>query len=236
VAGLSTSDQPIKGSQASFTVNSITASNPIGALFKATNAADIDITVGSAIAVDKALFEATLPVVDLVGTSTTQTKITAKNTFANIGSSDASKLVLKGPVIALDNSLIKVTTGPFLSLKNGSTMDVSGDLLKLLSGSTINVVNGPLIKVDGSGSALDVTGALVNFGPGGTGGSTIIVRNNLCGGTCSTAGSPAINILGGDITISGTPVKNSSLGSIDVGSTDAVIQTVNSGSVNIQGN
>jgi hypothetical protein len=159
VTGQSITNQPIKGSQPSFTVNSKTASNPIGALFKATNAADI--TVKSAVELDKALFEATLPVVDLVGTSTTQTKITSSSTFADIGRSNASKLVLKGPVIALDNSLITVTTGPLLSLKNGSTMDVSGDLLKLISGSKINVVNGPLIKVDGSGSALDVTGALV---------------------------------------------------------------------------
>ncbi len=81
----------------------------------------------------------------------------------------------------------------------------------LISGSTINVVNGPLIKVDGSGSALDVTGALVNFG--GTGGNTIIVRNGLCSGSCVTLGSPAINVFkpSGTITISGTSIKNSSL-------------------------
>jgi len=234
VEGQSITDQPIKGSQPSFTVNSKTASNPIGALFKATNAAII--TVDKGIELDNALFEATLPVIDLVGTSTTQTKITSSNTFADIGRTNASKLLLKGPVIALDNSLIKVTTGPFLSLKNGSTMDVLGNLLKLISGSTINVVNGPLIKVDGSGSALDVTGALVNFG--GTGGNTIIVRNGLCGGTCATKGASSINVLeqtGGTITISGTDVKNPSLGSFDVGSTDAVIQARN-GSVTIQGN
>ncbi len=235
VEGQSITDQPIKGSQSSFTVNSKTASNPIGALFKATNAANI--TVKSAVELDNALFEATLPVVELVGSSTTQTKITASDTFADIGRSNASKVLLKGPFIALDNSLIKVTTGPLLSLKNGSTMDVSGDLLKLISGSTINVVNGPLIKVDGSGSALDVTGALVNFG--GTGGNTIIVRNGLCSGTCATKGASSINVLeqtSGTITISGTDIKNLSFGSIDVGSTDAVIQVRNSGTVTIQGN
>ncbi len=116
-------------------------------------------------------------------------------------------------------------------------MDVSGDLLKLISGSTINVVNGPLIKVDGSGSALDVTGALVNFG--GTGGNTIIVKNGLCGGMCDQSSIGSINILeqtSGTISISGIPVKNSNLGSFDVGSTDAVIQVRNSGTVTIQGN
>ena len=231
VTGLSTTDQPITGSEASFTVNSTSALNPIGALFKATNAAEITVT--NAVELDKALFQATLPIIELVGSNT---KITSSNTFVDIGDGGASKLVLKGPVIALDNSLIKVTTGPLLSLKNGSTMDVSGDLLKLISGSTINVVNGPLIKVDGSGSALDVTGALVNFG--GTGGNTIIVRNGLCSGSCVTLGSPAINVFkpSGTITISGTSIQNSSLGSIDVTSTDAVIQTANGGTVNIQGN
>jgi len=235
VQGQSITDQPIKGTQPSFNVNSKTASNPIGALFKATNAADI--TVNKAVELDAALFEATLPVIELVGSSTTQTKITSSNTFADIGSTNASKLLLKGPVIALDKGLITVTNGPLLSLKNGSTMDVSGNLLKLISGSTINVVNGPLIKVDGSGSALDVTGALVNFG--GTGGNTIIVRNGLCSGTCATKGASSINILeqtSGTISISGIPVKNSNLGSFDVGPTDAVIQASNNGSVNIQGN
>ncbi len=217
-------------------MNSKTASNPIGALFKATNAANI--TVKSAVELDNALFEATLPVVELVGSSTTQTKITASDTFANIGRSNASKVLLKGPFIALDNSLIKVTTGPLLSLKSGSTMDVSGDLLKLISGSTINVVNGPLIKVDGSGSALNVTGALVEFGTAGAT-STIIVRNGLCSGSCATKGASSINILeqtSGTITISGTDIQNPSFGSIDVGSTDAVIQVRNSGTVTIQGN
>jgi len=236
VQGQSITDQPIKGSQSSFTVNSKTASNPIGALFQATN--ESNITVDTALKLDNALFEATLPVIELVSTSTTQTKITASDTFANIGRSNASKVLLKGPFIALDNSLIKVTTGPLLSLKSGSTMDVSGDLLKLISGSTINVVNGPLIKVDGSGSALDVTGALVNFGPGGTGGSTVIVRNNLCSSSCISSNS--INILtqtSGTINVSGgTQIKNSSLGTLDAGPKDAVIQASNSGSVIIQGN
>jgi len=240
VKGLSTSDQPIKGSEASFTVNSTTASNPIGALFKATNGADITVSGSSAIAVslDPLLFEATLPVIELVGSSSAQTKLTfSEASSLAVIEANNSKLLLKGPVVSLDNSLIKVTNGPLLNLRNGSTMNVSGDLLKLISGSTINVVNGPLIKVDGSGSALDVTGALVNFG--GTGGNTIIVRNGLCSGTCATKGASSINILeqtSGTITISGIDIKNPSFGSIDVGSTDAVIQVSNSGTVTIQGN
>jgi hypothetical protein len=69
--------------------------------------------------------------------------------------------------------------------------------------------------------------------------STIIVRNGLCSETCATKGASSINVLeqtSGTIIISGTDIKNPSFGSIDVGSTDAVIQASNSGSVNIQGN
>ena len=84
-------DQPIKGGGASFTVNSTTANNPFGALFKATNAADIQVKKGSgdtsggnALSLDTVLFEATLPVFELVGTSSTQTKFTTADAFVDI--------------------------------------------------------------------------------------------------------------------------------------------------------
>ncbi len=228
VTGLSTIDQPIKGSQASFTVDSTLASNPIGALFKATNAADI--TVDHGVELDKALFEATLPVVELVGTSSTQTKITSSNTFVDIGDGGASKLVLKGPVIALDNSLIKVTTGPFLLLTNGSTMDVKGNLLKLISGSTINVVNGPLIRVDGSGSALKVTNGLLDFG--NTSGNTVLVTN-------PTSSNGSADVLatftsgGGSVTITTGFTKVNDPGGNTISTSGAVIEAINGASVAI---
>ncbi len=212
--GTGTGFQPIKGTQPSFTVNSQTASNPIGALFKATNASDI--TVDTALKLDNALFEATLPIVDLVGSLTTQTQITSDGTFADIGSANASKLVLKGPVFSLNKGLITVTNGPLLSLKNGSTMDVLGDFLKLINGSTINVVNGPAILVENPGSVLSVTGALLDFG--NTSGNSLIINNAI---------SPTV-------TISGIPVSEGTTSSISIGS-NPIINNPGGNTITISG-
>ncbi len=243
-AGLGT-DQPIKGNgvnPAPFTG----ASNPIGTLLKATGGATVEVKIGAndasggrAVRLDTALYEATLPIIDLVGSASTQTILTTARDTIRM---DQSKAVSLGPVIALDKGLINVTSGALIRLNSGSNWNVTGDLLKLISGSKINVVNGPLIRVDGTSakgaaSQLSISGALVNFG--GTGGNTIIVRNGLCSGSCATKGASSFNVLeqcGGTITISGTDVKNPSLGSFDVGATDAVIQVRNSGTVTIQGN
>ncbi len=230
VFGLGTTDQPIKGSQASFTVNSKTASNPIGALFKATNAADI--TVEGGIALDQVLFEASLPVVELVGSSTTQTKITSSSTFVEI-ETGASKLLLKGPFIALDKGLITVSNGPLLSIKNGSTVDISGNVFKLINGSKINVVNGPAILVDGTGGftpAFNATGALLDFA--NTSGNTFIVNNGLAFTTQN-----GINVSEGtqeSITIGIGQIINNPGGN-SVTQNGAVIQTIGGGTVNIAG-
>ena len=139
-----------------------------------------------------------------------------------------------GPVVKIEGG--SVTADSRIDTdESGNTFKFTGTILDLKdTTATFRIIAD---KVNGSTSSLNVTGALVNFGPGGTGGSTIIVRNNLCSGTRVTLGSPAINVFkpSGTITISGTSIKNSSLGSIDAGSTDAVIQTVD-GSVTIQGN
>jgi len=233
IRGLSITDQPIKGTQPSFTVNGETASNPIGALFKATNAADITVNTGM-FELDNALFEATLPVVDLVGTSTTQTQITSNGTFLDIGNDGvgAFKLLLKGPVIALDKGLITVNNGPLLSLKNGSTMDVLGDLLQLSNGSKITVLSGDraAIEVNGAGSALNVTGALLNFLE--TSGNTFIVNNTLDPVQTLPSGITITEGTSGSINIGSTPIINAGSNIITISGT--VIQTgTDGGSVTI---
>lgn len=221
--GTGTNFQPIKGSQASFIVNNITANNPIGALFKATNAADISVDNG--IKIDTALFEATLPVIELVGSSSAQTKITSANTFMEISSAN---VVLKGPVIALDKGLITVTNGPLISVS--SSMDVLGNVFKLFNGSTINVVNGPAIRVDGAESSFSATGALLNFD--NTSGNTFIINNGLAFTTKN-----GINVsegTSGSITIGIGQIINNPKGNT-VTQNGAVIQTIGSGTVNIAG-
>ncbi len=240
IRGLSITDQPIKGTQPSFSVNEETASNPIGALFKATNAADITVNTGM-FELDNALFEATLPVVDLVGTSTTQTQITSNGTFVDIGSTAASKLVLKGPVIALDKGLITVNNGPLLSLNNGSTMEISGNFLQLSNGSKITVLSGAraAIEVNGAGSALNVTGALLNFA--NTSGNSFII-NNSTAPNLTLSGIPVNEGTSGSINIGATPIINNPGGNtvtvngVMVGPgpfTGSVISTTNGGTVNI---
>ncbi len=124
---------------------------------------------------DNALFEATLPVVELVSTSSTQTQITSKGTFADIGGTTKSAVLLKGPAILLDKGLITVSDGPLFSLKNDSTMNVLGDFIQLGGGSKINVVNGPAILVQGNPTTVNITGALLKFLE--TSGNTFIINN-----------------------------------------------------------
>ncbi len=246
--GLGT-DQPIKGNgtdPAPFTG----ASHPIGTLLKATDAATIEVKKGSgdtsggnAVRIDTALYEATLPILDLVGSSTTETTLKTAQSTIDIFK---SKVVSLGPVVAMDKSFINVTNGAFINLTGGTEWKVTGDLLKLFNGAKIEVINGPLIFVSGTSSSgssppqslLDVSGALVNFG--GTGSNKIIVNNSLCSGACVTkggSGAQAIQVKEGStgsITIGSNPIKNTSLGSIQYqGSNTALIQTGSTGKVNI---
>jgi len=232
-SGLGT-DQPVKGfGGAGFvTPSGAQAFNPNGLLFKATNGANINVA-GSAVRLDTALYEATLPVIELIGSTQSvnpDTILTSNNTFAEI---IRSRLILERPFVSLDRGLINVTNGPLLHLSNGSQMTIADSLLKLLNGSRINVVNGPLIEVAGTGSLLEVAGALVEFG--GTGGNQIIVRNNLCSPSCNMVkGVNVLTATGGQVNIIGNnPVINPGLGTIDVTTTDALIKAVNNGVVNI---
>lgn len=232
-------DRPITG-PASTTVPG--ATNPVGTLLEVTGGGTLKVEGtsggGTAILVDALLLEASSPLIQLVGTgtnkSTQSTLITGGPTF----DVSRSRVVSLGPLIALDNSLIRVTKGALITVRDGATMSVIGDLLRLINGSRINVVNGPLILVTGSASsgtnpsvsALTVSGALVNFG--GTGGNMIIVNNNIT--PTATLSGIAVSTAGGGGAISITnPIVNPGLGSIVA--TGSVIQTTNGGTVTISG-
>jgi len=236
--GLGT-DRPIIGP-----ISPLMPGNPVGTLLQVTGAGTLEVKgvsgVGTAIRVDAALLEASLPLIQVLGLGTTDatqsTFITGGPTIDN----SASRVVSLGPVIALDNGLIRVTNGPLINLREGATMSVTGDLLRLTNGSRINVVNGPLILVTGSTptgtnadrtSFLNVTGSLVNFG--GSGGNQIIVNNNIA--PTATLSGIAVSTAGGGGAISITnPIRNPALGGISV--TGSLIQTTNGGRVTISGN
>jgi hypothetical protein len=123
-----------------------------------------------------------------------------------------------------------VHNGPLISLSNGSTLMVGGDLLHLLNGSRINVFNGPLIRVTGNGSLLNVGGALVAFG--GTGGNSIVVTNPIAP-TATPSGLPVSATAGGSITLGPNAVKEPTLGRISVSPGGSLIQATGGGAVTI---
>ena len=125
------SDQPVYGMNGMgfMTPSGAQAFNPVGQLFKAINGANVDVA-GSAVRLDTALYEATLPVIELIGSvgaGNPDTILTSNNTFADI---IRSRIVLERPFVTLDRGLINVTNGPFLHLSNGSQMSVADSLLK----------------------------------------------------------------------------------------------------------
>lgn len=251
VTGLGT-DQVIKGTSPGF-IDSFTAApadNPIGVLLKGTNGATIEVKAGAgdlasngvfpgnAVRLDKLLLESVAGIIELTGTGSTDLTASKLTTAGDALAISQSKVVSLGPVISLDNGLIHVTSGALITLTNGSIWNVTGDLFKLTNGSKINVVNGPLILVTGfaptgsapSASTLNVSGALVNFGP--LGGNQIIVNNSICGGACAV--TSGIQVSGSNIAIGPNPIKNPGLGSLSVSGTNtAVIQTTNGGRVTI---
>jgi hypothetical protein len=123
-----------------------------------------------------------------------------------------------------------------ISLSNGSQINVT-DLLRLSTASKINVVKGPLVAVDGVGSALNASGALVNFN--NTSGNQIIVNNPQAGN--ASRGGPANNQFpvfisgaGSDVSIGANPVKNNpAVNPSTINVTGALIHATNGGKVTI---
>jgi hypothetical protein len=195
-----------------------------GPLLEASGGATV--STQKVLKLDRALLEATAPIISLIGGTNSQTSLTTEQSTIDL---IKSKVISTGPVIALDKGLINVTNGALINLTHGSNMKVTGDLLSLINGSKINVVNGPLISVAGSGSQLSASGALVNFG--GTGGNKIIVNNSITP-TATLSGLPVSATFGGAINIGPNPVNNPSLGNISV--TGSLISATNGGKVDIQ--
>jgi hypothetical protein len=219
------SDRPIRGSG---------VNQSVGMLLNATNGSTIEILKGSgdtsggnAVKLDMALLNATLPIINLVGSPTAYTSL---NTDSSTIELIKSKIISLGPVIAMDKGLINVNNGPLFNITSGSQLVTAGDLLRLTNGSRVNVFNGPLISVSGSGSLLDVNGALVNFA--GTGGNKIVVNNSIIP-TAILSGLPVSATNGGNISIGPNPVSNPNGGKISVNG--SLIQATNNGQVSIKG-
>ena len=212
-------------SQTGVEIGTIQSVTHDGAFLHASDGATINTQ--KVLKLDTTLLAATMPLINLLGSSSAQTSLTTETYAIDLFK---SKVVSNGPVIALDKGLINVNNGALINLSSGSQLITVGDLLRMTNGSKINVFNGPLINVSGTGSLLDVGGALVNFG--GSGGNTIIVNNHIAP-TATLSGLPVSATSGATISMGPSPIKNPSLGSISV--TGSLIQAINGGQVMIKG-
>ena len=213
------------GPQTGVAVGSAPSVTHDGALLQAIDGATINTQ--KVLKLDTALLEATLPVINLIGSANAHTSLTTETSAIDL---IRSKVVSMGPVIALDKGLINVNNGPLINVTSGGQLITAGHLLSLINGSRINVFNGPLMSVSGAGSLLNA-GALVSFG--GTGGNRIVVNNSITP-TATLSGLPVSATSGASIAIGRNPVINPHLGNISV--TGSLIQATNGGRVSINAN
>ncbi len=174
--------------------------------------------------IDTALLQASAPLLSLKAGSNFTTTVDA------LDLSFQAKVTSLGPVIKLDASTLTVTSGALINLAGGSFLKVTGDLLQLSNGSTLNInglSNGFLITAAG-GSVLNVSGALATFS--GTGGNSIVVKNNVAPTKTLSVGGVSFPILltsgatSSQVSISGTPIKGSSSGSITFSNSGSLIK------------
>src|SRR6266851_2879433 len=220
LAGSGTAVDPVTGQ----TVATDTPLTTGGGLLAADGAT---ITTQHVARVDKALLEATAPVVALLRGS----QLTSASDAIALGGQ--SRLTSHGTtLVALDASRLVVSRGALVNVTGGSGLTVTGNLLTLSNGSTLSLLNGPLLSVRG-GSFASIGGALVAFG--GTGGNLLSVSNNLCGGSCALFGGIPVALLNGatatNVAIADGAVKNPSLGAIKYASpTSALVSVSGAGS------
>jgi hypothetical protein len=135
--------------------------------------------------VDRALIEATAPLLNLKTGAVFTTAVDA------IDLSTKARVTSTQPLVKLDGATMTITSGSLVNLAGGSYMAISGgaSLVSLLNGSTLTLSSGTLLSLTGS-SVFKLTGggSFVSFG--GTGTNTLSLTNPACGGcTTATAGS-----------------------------------------------
>jgi len=184
-----------------------------GSLLEASSAT---INATQAVRVDKALLEASAPLLSLKNGS----KLTTAADTIQL--SYQARVTSLGSLVKLDRSSLVVSAGAALNLAGGSMLRVTGDLFSLINGSRLSVLNGPLVSLTG-GSFLNVTGALIGFG--GTAGNLVSVTNSFC--PCTSIGGIPISLTGGavasNVSIAGA-IKNSGLGAVNLSPNAAVIR------------
>jgi len=169
VAGVGTAPDPVTG----LTLGTDRPLQHAGAFL---NAADgTTVSTRSVVKLDRALLEASAPLIALRGGSTLTT------TGPAVDLSYQARVTALGPLVRLDGSTLTVA-GAVVNV-NASVLSGAGSLLALANGSTLNA--GLLVSVSGGG-LFAWSGPLATFT--GTGNS-ITLANSLCAGAdCVSAG------------------------------------------------
>jgi hypothetical protein len=179
------------------------------------------ISTQQALRVDRALLEASAPLLSLVNQAVLTSAADA------IALSGQSRLTSRGPLVALDRSRLVVTSGALVTVAGGSALTVTGPLLTLSNGSTLSLLNGPLLSVSG-GSLARIGGALVAFG--GSGGNLLSVSNTLCGGPCAMIGGIPVAFANGataaNVSIGAGAITNAGLGSVKLATQSTALLAV----------
>jgi hypothetical protein len=166
------------------------------------------VTTARAVTVDKALLQASAPLLNLSGVGGAQ--LTTSSNVIDLTSK--SKVTNTGTFVALDQSRLIVNNAALVNVAGASFLKGGGNLVNLANGSTLTINNGVLLFVSG-GSIVNISGALIAFS--GAAVNTVNISNNLkfvnIGGipVALTNGALAANVV-----ITGTPIKNPSLGTI----------------------
>ncbi|MEK9133505.1 MAG: hypothetical protein AAB333_01455 [Pseudomonadota bacterium] len=142
------------------------------------------VTANHAVKIDTALLAATMPLINLMASST----MTSNGDFVKLA--NQAKMVGMVPsdaLVMLNNSALNVT-GSLFNVAGGSFLSVTGSLFSLTStsgnSSTLTVTNGALVALSG-GSVFKLTGSFGSFSGAGT--NTVNLPTSLSGYTVNTS-------------------------------------------------
>lgn len=166
------------------------------------------VTTARAVTVDKALLQASAPLLNLSGAGGAQ--LTTSSNAIDLTSK--AKVTNTGTLVALDQSRLIINNAALINVAGGSFLQGGGNLINLSNGSILTINNGVLLSASG-GSIVSINGALIAFS--GAPGNQVNVSNALAfvniGGipVALTGGALAANVV-----ITGNPIKNAALGAI----------------------
>jgi hypothetical protein len=153
-------------------------------LFEASSAT---IDTGRIVRLDRALLEATAPIVNLV--AGTNLAATNEALLLTSGAKLVGNLVPASALIKVDGSTLIVRNGSLVNVVGGSFLNVTGNLLSVLNGGTVSALNGGLVTIAG-GSVFSLTGgSLVSFGAGSNT-LNLTAAAPLCSGCSLTTAIP----------------------------------------------